>query len=153
VQHLLDRPNLFEHEHCVPEPVEQADASAEKRRTTEISISSISPAVRYCWATFAPPPSDTSLPSAASWACPRAGFDPVDDEVEGGASLHLDGVAGVVGEDVDRVVEGWLVTPPAVPRVLPPGAGTAPNMLRPITVAPMFGNHSSTIGVLALPIA
>ena len=39
----------------------------------------------------------------------------VGDEVEGGASFHNEGLAGVVGEDEDGHVVGRVVAPPAFP--------------------------------------
>ncbi len=55
------------------------------------------------------------------------GLDPFGDECEGGASLHLQRLTGMMGEHEDRRVEGMVVAPPAVPgRVLAPGAGPAP---------------------------
>ena len=41
-------------------------------------------------------------------------LEPVGDEGEGGTTLLLDGLAGVVGEDEDRSVEGRIVSPPGV---------------------------------------
>jgi len=43
----------------------------------------------------------------------RRRLDPFGDEVEGRASLHLDRIVGVVGEDVGRSVVRRIVSPPA----------------------------------------
>ena len=60
------------------------------------------------------------------------GLDPVGDEVERRAALHLERLARVVGEHVDRRVVRRVLAPPAAPLSVPrPGAG--PNMLRPMT--------------------
>jgi hypothetical protein len=81
----------------------------------------------------------------------ECGPDPLGDEDEGGPSLHLQGLAGMVGEHEDRRVERRVVAPPAVPRGSSrQGPGPPPNMLRPITVAPTFACASSTTAVLAL---
>src|SRR3954453_21289828 len=99
--------------------------------TTWICISSISPAFRYCWAMFAPPPRRTSLPPAASLACSRADSMPSVTKVKvvppslvtglrawGGTRKH----GWVEGDDEPRGVEGRVVSPPAVPGVSSPWA-------------------------------
>jgi len=50
------------------------------------------------------------------------GLDPVRDEVERGATLQLERLAGVPGEHEDRVVEGGVLAPPTAPRIVPPRA-------------------------------
>ena len=56
------------------------------------------------------------------------GLDPFGDECEGGASLHLQRLTGMMGEHEDRRVERRVVTPPALPRrvVVPPGVAELP---------------------------
>jgi hypothetical protein len=41
--------------------------------------------------------------------------DPAVDEMEGGSSLQFDRWTRVVREDEDRVMEGWVLSPPADP--------------------------------------
>src|SRR5207245_7463190 len=43
----------------------------------------------------------------------------VGDEGEGGASPHRERFACVMSEDKDRHMVGWLLTPPAPPRLVP----------------------------------
>jgi hypothetical protein len=64
-------------------------------------------------------------------------LDPVGDEVEAGPAFELEGVAWVVGEDVDRAVKGR--SSPHQPCHSSSGQSprTGPNMLRPITTAPV----------------
>src|SRR5687767_3619758 len=52
----------------------------------------------------------------------QRGVNPVGDKVEGGSAFHLDGIARVMSQDEHRRVEGWVVAPPAPPRVSRPGA-------------------------------
>src|SRR5512132_33664 len=47
-------------------------------------------------------------------------LDSIRDEVKGGSALHLQRLARVVGENEDRVVEGRVVSPPALPGVVAP---------------------------------
>ena len=47
-------------------------------------------------------------------------LDPLGDEMEGRAALHLDRRAGVVGQDEGRRVIGGIVAPPALPRLVGP---------------------------------
>src|SRR5439155_410770 len=55
------------------------------------------------------------------------GPDPVGDEEEGGASIHLDGFARMVREDEGRDVIRRVLSPPALPgRIFRPRAGPAP---------------------------
>ena len=76
------------------------------------------------------------------------GLDAVGDEVERGAALHLDRRARVVGEHEHRMVVRGIVAPPPVPvvapRPAPPRPRTGPNMLRPMTVAPIPANPAAT---------
>src|SRR5262249_32303864 len=44
------------------------------------------------------------------------------EEVECGAAVHLDWGPRMVGENKDRGVERWVVSPPAVPLLVRPGA-------------------------------
>jgi hypothetical protein len=79
------------------------------------------------------------------------GLDPIGDEEEGGASGHLQRLAGVVGEHEDRRMERRVLAPPALQgRSSRHGPGPPPNMFRPITVAPTLACASSTTAVLAL---
>ncbi len=84
-------PGALESDLSALEVVEQPSASPRRTGTTCICMSSISPSLRYCCVTFAPPPRATSLPAAASRACSEAGSDAVGDEGERGASLLGDG--------------------------------------------------------------
>jgi hypothetical protein len=52
----------------------------------------------------------------------ECGFDAVGDEREGGASILPNRLAGVVGDDKDRHVEGRFISPPTVPGVISPCA-------------------------------
>jgi len=57
----------------------------------------------------------------------------------------------VMREHEHRVMERRVDSPPPVPRLLgSQGPGWPPNMLRPISVAPIFASDSSTTGVLSL---
>jgi hypothetical protein len=51
------------------------------------------------------------------------GLDPIGDEDEGGASLHLQRLAGMVGEHEDRRVEERVVAPPHLSREGPRSTG------------------------------
>jgi hypothetical protein len=83
----------------------------------------------------------------------RLDFHLLDREgvtVEVGAALHLEGLPAVMSEHEDRVVVRRVLSPNPVHGSGAHGPGPPPNMLRPMTVAPMFSNQPSTIGVPAL---
>src|SRR5438034_4383441 len=57
-----------------------------------------------------------------SGCCPRLferRLDPVRDEVECRSALHLQRLARMASEDEDGMVEGRIVSPPALPRLVP----------------------------------
>src|SRR5919201_4903063 len=57
-----------------------------------------------------------------SGCCPRVferRLDPVRDEVERRSALHLQRLTRMVSEDEDGMVEGRIVSPPALPRLVP----------------------------------
>src|SRR5205807_1382054 len=57
-----------------------------------------------------------------SGCCPRLferRLDPVRDEVERRSALHLQRLARMASEDEDGMVEGRIVSPPALPRLVP----------------------------------
>src|SRR5207248_2641941 len=57
-----------------------------------------------------------------SGCCPRLferRLDPVRDEVERRSALHLQRLARLASEDEDGMVEGRIVSPPALPRLVP----------------------------------
>src|SRR5215208_2658820 len=65
-------------------------------------------------------------------------LDAIGDEGEGGVREDQR-LALVVGEDEDRLVEGWVLTPPAPPWIVPQGPPPAgPNLPRPMISAPTF---------------
>ena len=101
----------------------------------------------------APPPSRDVLAAGGLAGLRQRRLDAVGDEVEGGAALHLERLALVVGEDEDRHVEGRVLAPPAVARTSSQGPGPPPNMLRPMITAPMFSIASSTIGAAGVDLA
>src|ERR671931_1405407 len=128
-----------------------------KTGTTEISASSSSPAARYCRTAPAPPPSETSLPPAASLARWRAGpMPPVTKwKVEGGAALHLQGLAGVVGEHEDGLVVRRLLAPVARPGVRSPRARAAGEHVaahhgRPDVLEPALHHRRAGVDLAAL---
>ena len=84
-----------------------------------------------------PPPSRTSLPSAASLACSSTVGRRRVDEVERGVGQRERGPR-VVGEHEHGGVERRVVAPPALPLVVLPRATLGPNLLRPMISAPMF---------------
>src|SRR5690349_22513651 len=43
------------------------------------------------------------------------------EEVKRGTAVHLDGGPGMVGENKDRSVERWGISPPSVPLLVRPG--------------------------------
>src|SRR5207247_10497172 len=55
---------------------------------------------------------------AGARLCERA-VDPVRDEVERRSALHLQRLARMASEDEDGMVEGRIVSPPALPRLVP----------------------------------
>jgi len=69
--------------------------------------------------------------------------------------FHLDRWSRVVGEHVHWRVIGRVVAPPALPRIIRPGAARGPNMLRPRIQAPIpsmpRAARSSSIPVIPLP--
>ena len=112
--------------------------------TTWSCISSTRPAARYCWATSAPPPSETSLPPAAACACSSADSIPSVTKWK------------VVPPSISSGSRSWWVrtktgvwkggSSPHQPSQgsSPQGPGPPPNMLRPMMVAPTFSSASST---------
>src|SRR5437764_2100448 len=72
-----------------------------------------------------------------SGCCPRLfkrRLDPVRDEVERRSALHLQRLARMASEDEDGMVEGRIVSPPALPRFVP-RSRPAPNLVPPQNVA------------------
>jgi hypothetical protein len=66
---------------------------------------------------------DADIPSSGSLTRPRKGLGGAGvEEVERGPAVHLDGGAGMVGEDENRGVERRVLSPPAVPLLVRPGA-------------------------------
>jgi hypothetical protein len=57
--------------------------------------------------------------------------DAAGDEVEGGAALHHERRAGMVGQHEDRHVVRGLVAPPAFPALVGPGAAHRPEHVAP----------------------
>src|SRR3984957_12403829 len=53
-------------------------------------------------------------------------LDTVGHEYEGGAALHLDWIARMVGQHEGRRVIGWIVAPPALPARVRPGTADRP---------------------------
>ena len=146
----LDDLNLFEPRFRVARIVEESGPISEVARGRRRAASRRAAPPPGTAGRPAPPPRDTSLPAAAALACSSAGLDPVGDEVKSRAALHLERLAGVVGEHEDRVAVRGSSPQKPVHGSGPHGPGPPPNMLRPITVAPMSSNQPSTIGVLAL---
>lgn len=93
--------------------------------TTLSCSSSTRPAARYCWMTFAPPPSETSLPAAASSGLRERRLDAGGDERERRSALLLERLTLVVCEHEDRRAERRIVPPPALPGVVSPGPRSA----------------------------
>src|SRR6266545_4862984 len=121
--------------------------------TTETTLScssSTRPAARYCWMTFAPPPSETSLPAAASSACASADSMPVVTNVNVVPPCFSSGSRSWCVSTKTAVRNGGSSPHQPSQGSSPQGPGPPPNMLRPITVAPMFSSDSSTTSVLAL---
>src|SRR5206468_1956393 len=56
----------------------------------------------------------------------EGGLDPVGDEVEGGAALHLDRRPRMVGEYEDSNMIGRRVAPPSLPALVGPGPAHRP---------------------------
>src|SRR5579859_2860520 len=52
----------------------------------------------------------------------QSGLDTIVDEAETGASFHLEARMLVMAEYKDRMVKGWIRTPPAFPVLVRPGA-------------------------------
>src|SRR5436190_24068340 len=49
-------------------------------------------------------------------------LDPLGDEMEDGAALHLQRRAWMVGQDEDRHMVRWIGAPPAFPLIVRPGS-------------------------------
>ena len=65
--------------------------------------------------------SDLDVTCSCGVACAlERGMNPVRDEVERGAALHYDRLAGMVRQDKRRSVIGWIVSPPALPAIVQP---------------------------------
>src|SRR5438874_2615339 len=117
--------------------------------TTETTISSSRPAARYCCATDAPPPRDTSFSPAAARA--RSSADSIPSMTKW----------NVVPRCISSGLRGWLVrtktgwwkgglSPHQPFHDSSHGPGPPPNMFRPMMVAPAPPRMSSANGVLAL---
>src|SRR5918996_2827188 len=124
----------------IPDPSSSANSRSPSPRRTganEISISSSRPARRYCWITL---------------ALLQASLDALGDEVEGRPALHLEWLAGMVGDDEDGHVVGGVLTPPASP-VPPPRTGPTaehvPTHDDGADVLPPASNHGGARGDLA----
>src|SRR5258708_35623854 len=52
----------------------------------------------------------------------KCGMNTIGDEVEGGSAAHGDGCARVIRENKDRGVVRRIVSPPALPGIVGPGA-------------------------------
>src|SRR5436190_4867255 len=116
---------------------------------TETTISSSRPAARYCCATDAPPPRDTSFSPPAARACSSA------DSIPSVTKWN------VVPPCISSGSRGWLVrtktgwwkgglSPHQPLHASSHGPGPPPNMFRPMMVAPAPPRMSSANGVLAL---
>src|SRR4029453_15382251 len=84
-----------------------------------VRSSSIRPAARYWLTVAAPPAMATSRSPAAVRAWSKGGAEAVGDEPEGGAALHRQRRAGVVGEHEHGGVVGRVLAPPAPPAEIP----------------------------------
>src|SRR4051794_20744152 len=117
--------------------------------TTETTISSSNPAARYCCATDAPPPRDTSFSTAAARACSSADSIP---SVTKWNVVPPCSSSGRRGWFVSTKTGWWNggLSPHQPCQDSSHGPGPPPNMFRPMMLAPAPPRISSANGVLAL---
>src|SRR5437867_12406399 len=114
----LDGPNLLELQLRVTQVVEEAGAAAEKKRHDgDLHLVHQPGGEVLLRDACAASERDVLAPGGLPRLLER-GFDPVGYEVECRSALQLQGLAGVMGEDEDGVMERRVLAPPAVPRVL-----------------------------------
>ena len=117
-------------------------------------ISSIRPASRYCRAALAPPPIATSLFPGGRHRLLERRLDSLGDEGEGRLP-EPQRLARMMGEHEDRHPERWLLSPPALPGILSPGAGPAAEHVAPHqrgadSLAHLLGDLGAGVDLAAL---
>jgi hypothetical protein len=71
--------------------------------------------------------------------------DSFGDKVEGCPSLHRERFAGVISQDEDGRVKGWILSHQPFQGLSPHGPSPPPNIWRPMMVAPTFSKCSATV--------
>jgi len=118
----LDGLHLLESHTGVPEVVEEARTAAEEHRD-DVQLELVQQSRgQVLPGDMAAAPQHDVLAAGGLLGLLERGLDSVGDEVERGPSRHLHRITRVMGEDEHGVVVGRVVTPPARPLLVAPGA-------------------------------
>src|ERR671923_1265104 len=116
----LDRPDLLKLDLGAPEVVEEASAVPEQHRN-DVELELVQEPRRQVLLNDLGAAPEPDVLTVRGLLRPRqCPLDPVGDEVERRAPLHLDRLARVMGEDEHVVVVRRVVSPPTLPRLIPP---------------------------------
>ena len=122
----VDRADLLELERPAVESLEQASARTEdQRHDRDVDLVHQACGQVLVGDRRATGQRDVESPCGILGLSERR-LNPVADEVEGGAALHLERFARVVGQHEDRMVEGGILAPPPPPALIRPRTTNRP---------------------------